>query len=76
MSILETVQRPEIFTDPITRKALALPDSGVDQLIRLVYKDYSKDCKRMISNVSPLKEEFNKDLKVYPFTMLRKEKNY
>ncbi len=62
----ETVQRPEIFTDPITRKALAYL-TPVDQLIRLVYKDYSKDCKRMISNVSPLKEEFNKDLKAIPY---------
>ncbi|MBL0257989.1 MAG: hypothetical protein IPQ03_10925 [Bacteroidetes bacterium] len=62
----EIANRKELFTDSKTRRALALL-TPVDQLIRLVYKDYAADCKRMISNVSPLKKEFNAELKPLPF---------
>lgn len=62
----DITKRNEIFTDAKTRKALALM-TPVDPLIRLVYKDYASDCKRMVTNVSPLKKEFNNELAAIPY---------
>jgi peptide/nickel transport system substrate-binding protein len=50
------------YNDVNVRKALALL-IPVDNIIKLVYKDYSNQCRRMITNVSPLKKEFNDKLK-------------
>ncbi len=56
------VKRKKLFTDKKVRRALAHL-TPVENLMKLVYKEYSSDCQRMISNVSPLKTEFNSALK-------------
>ena len=55
-------QRMKLFDNKNVRRALALL-TPVDNLTKLVYKEYSSYCKRMVSNVSPLKPEFNNSLK-------------
>lgn len=54
------------FEDAKTRRALAYL-TPVDELIKLVYKAYSPNCRRMITNVSPLKTEYNSSLEAIPF---------
>ena len=61
-----SANREDIFGDPKTRRALALM-TPVESLIKLVYKDYASDCKRMVTNVSPLKKEFNSTLQPLPY---------
>ncbi len=56
------VKRNKLFTDKNVRRALA-HISPVDDLIKIVYKAYSSNCRRMITNVSPLKSEFHAGLK-------------
>lgn len=55
-------KRMKLFTDKNVRRALAHL-TPVEQLSKLVYKEYSSYSKRMITNVSPLKNEFNRSLK-------------
>lgn len=57
----ESPKRQKLFTDKQVRRAFALL-TPVENLTRVVYKEYSTFCKRMISNVSPLKPEFNSSL--------------
>jgi peptide/nickel transport system substrate-binding protein len=54
-------KRKKLFTDTRIRKALAYI-TPVDVITKLVYKQYNDQCKRMVSNVSPLKKEFNDKL--------------
>ncbi len=56
------VHRNKLFTDKNVRRALAHL-TPVENLSKLVYKEYSSFSKRMITNVSPLKPEFNSELK-------------
>lgn len=50
------------FVDIKTRKAIAhLID--VSKFTQLVYNNYAGQCKRMVSNVSPFKKDFNDQLK-------------
>lgn len=49
------------FSDENVRQAMALL-TPVDSVIALIYRDYSPQCRRMITNVSPLKPEFNSSL--------------
>lgn len=58
-------KRKKIFEDVRVRKAMACL-TPVDQLIKMVYGDYSNSCKRMTTNVSPLKKEFNETLLPVP----------
>jgi len=58
----ESTKRAKLFTDKNVRRAFAFL-TPVDNLTKVVYKEYSSYCKRMISNVSPLKPEFNSSLK-------------
>lgn len=57
------IQHKKLFTDPKTRRALALL-TPVDQMIQIVHKGKNK---RMTGPVSFLKKEFNKDLNPIPF---------
>ncbi|HNS13167.1 MAG TPA: ABC transporter substrate-binding protein [Bacteroidia bacterium] len=59
-------KRNKLFTDKNVRRAFAHL-SPVDDLIKLVYKEYASYCKRMVANVSPLKPGFNKELKPIEF---------
>ncbi len=54
--------RKKLFDDKNVRKAFALL-IPVDKIIKLVYKQYSDQSYFMVSNVSPLKAEFNRELK-------------
>ncbi|REK49612.1 MAG: hypothetical protein DWQ48_07395 [Bacteroidetes bacterium] len=69
MRPLESGRLP-LFDDHSVRKSLAgiVP---VDKLIKVVYKDYSSQCKRMATNVSPLKKEFNPYVKPLPYDPLK-----
>ena len=58
----ETAKRKNLFTDVRVRRALAML-TPVDALINIVYKDFSGNCHRMTGFVSPLKQEFNSELK-------------
>ncbi len=62
-----------LFDDVEVRRALARL-TPIENIIRLMYKQYSNQCKRVISNVSPLKSEFNKDLEPIPFDIKAGEK--
>lgn len=58
----ETGKRKPLFTDQVTRKAIAVC-IPVDKITKLIYAQYSNQCHQMITMVSPLKKEFNTDLK-------------
>jgi len=60
--------RKKYFTDSNVRKALAYL-TPVDNIITLQYKQYSKNCKRMVSTLSPFKKGFNKKLLPIPFDL-------
>lgn len=62
----EATGRNPVFSDLITRKALAML-TPVDLIIKMIYKEYRDRCKRMVGPVSPLKKEFNSNLKPIPF---------
>ncbi|MEO8086108.1 MAG: ABC transporter substrate-binding protein [Bacteroidota bacterium] len=55
------VKRKKIFDDVLVRKAMAFL-TPVDQIIKMVYGEYSNSCKRMTTNVSPLKKEYDESL--------------
>lgn len=59
-------KRTGFFDDIRVRKALACL-TPVEEIIKLQYKQYGSQSKRMVSQVSPLKKEFNKSLKPVPF---------
>lgn len=54
--------RKPLFTDASVRRAIALL-TPVDDIMKIAYRDYSKQCRRMVSNVSPMKKDFNNSLK-------------
>jgi peptide/nickel transport system substrate-binding protein len=56
------INRKVLFSDRKVRRAFAHL-TPVDDLMKLVYRDYSSYCRRMVSNVSPLKPNYNPDLK-------------
>lgn len=58
----EEANRKSLFTDKETRRALAL-SVPIHKITRLIYAQYSDQCRQMVTNVSPLKKEFNSDLK-------------
>ena len=62
-----------LFDDVNVRRAMAML-TPIDNIIKLVYKQYSDQCYRVTSNVSPLKKELNHDLKVIPFDLKAAEK--
>lgn len=61
-------QRPQeanrklLFTERQTRRAIAL-SVPIHKITKLIYAQYSHQCHQMVSNVSPLKKEFNASLK-------------
>jgi len=55
------VSHKKIFNDLNVRKAMAYL-TPVDNIIQFVYKNYSTQCKRVITNVSPIKKEFDTNL--------------
>jgi len=55
--------RQKLFDDVRVRQALALL-TPVDEMIRIVYKDYSSQCRRLAGPVSPLKTECDTTLSV------------
>lgn len=63
----------KIFDDVRVRRALAML-TPVENITRFIYKQYSEQCYRVISNVSPLKKEFNSDLKAIPYDINSAEK--
>ena len=65
--------RKPFFTDPKVREAMSYLVQ-VDSVISLIYRDYSSQCRRMISNVSPLKTEFNSSLQAIPNDISKAQK--
>ncbi len=59
------VNHKNFFDDQKVRKAMAYL-TPVDNIIKFVYKNYSSQCKRVVTNVSPLKKEFDHDLQPVP----------
>ncbi len=55
----------KFFDDEKVRKAMAYL-TPVDNIIQFVYKNYSSQCKRVATNVSPIKKEFDENLKPIP----------
>jgi ABC-type transport system substrate-binding protein len=53
--------RRKLFADKNVRRAFAML-TPVDKIIQLIYKQYSAQCRRVVSNVSPLKKDFNSKL--------------
>ncbi len=62
----EAKARNQFFNSNTTRKAIArlVP---LKAILQTLFKEYSKGCKRMITNVSPLKVEFDSTLKAVEF---------
>src|SRR6185436_885014 len=58
-------KRKKLFDDVRVRKAMAYL-TPVDDIIKLVYGNYSNSCKRMTTNVSPLKKEYESSLAAIP----------
>ena len=67
------IKHKKIFNDVRLRRALALL-TPIDNIIQLMYKHYSDQCKQVISNVSPLKTEFDRNLKAIKFDFTAAEK--
>ncbi len=63
----------KLFTDVNVRRALAML-TPIENIIRLVYKQYSNQCHRVTCNVSPLKKELNHNLKEILFDIKEAEK--
>ena len=57
----QQANRNPLFTDKNTRRAIALSIS-IEKITKLIYAQYSSQCRQMIANVSPLKKEFNSEL--------------
>ncbi len=57
----QQANRKPLFTDKDTRRAIALSIS-IEKITKLIYAQYSSQCRQMIANVSPLKKEFNSEL--------------
>jgi peptide/nickel transport system substrate-binding protein len=55
----------KIFDDEKVRKAMAYL-TPVDNIIKFVYKNYSGQCRRVVTNVSPIKKECDPDLEPIP----------
>jgi ABC-type transport system substrate-binding protein len=64
------VTRKKLFNDVRVRKAVAML-TPVDDLIRLIYKEYAPQCVRMVNNVSPLKSEADRSLKPVAYDAAR-----
>ena len=64
------VNRKKIFDDVKVRKAMACL-TPVDEIIRMVYGEYSNSCRRMITNVSPLKKDFDQTLSAIPLDIAK-----
>jgi peptide/nickel transport system substrate-binding protein len=62
------VKQKKIFTDVNVRHAMAYL-TPVDDIIKLVYKNYSSSCRRLAANVSPVKKEYNSDLTPIPLNI-------
>ncbi len=60
--------RKQLFTDAKVRKAIAMI-TPVENIMKIAYGNYSNQCKRMISNVSPLKKDFDHSLKHVEFDL-------
>ena len=62
----EDKARNQFFNSSTTRKAIArlVPMKAI---LQTLFKEYSNGCKRMITNVSPLKAEFDSTLKAVEF---------
>lgn len=58
----QKANRSPLFTDKETRRAIAL-SVPIDKITKLIYAQYSSQCRQMVTNVSPLKKEFNTELK-------------
>lgn len=56
------MNRKALFTDRKVRRAFAHL-TPVNDLMKLIYRDYSVYCRRMVTNVSPLKSNFHAALK-------------
>lgn len=56
------IKRKKLFDDVRTRRAIAML-TPVEKIRKLLYGQFSKECLRIVSNVSPLKREFNNELK-------------
>ena len=69
----EEKNRKKLFDDVQVRRALAMLTT-IDNIIQLVYKQYSDQCRRVTCNVSPLKKELNRSLKEIPFDINEAEK--
>jgi peptide/nickel transport system substrate-binding protein len=59
------VNHKKIFDDVKVRRAMAYL-APVDNIIRFVYKNYSSQCRRVVTNVSPIKKEFDRSLEPVP----------
>lgn len=59
-------KRKKLFDDANLRRALAML-TPVESIIKMVYKQYSMQSVRVVSNVSPIKKEFNDKLKSIAF---------
>ncbi|MCX6292516.1 MAG: ABC transporter substrate-binding protein [Bacteroidetes bacterium] len=59
------VNHKNLFDDQKVRKAMAFL-TPVDHIISFVYKQYSNQCRREVSNVSPLKKDCDHDLQPVP----------
>lgn len=64
------VKRKKFFDEVRVRKAMAYL-TPVDQIIKLVYGEYSNSCKRMTTNVSPLKKEYDPSIPAIPLDIDR-----
>jgi len=67
------IKHKKLFDDFKVRRALTML-TPVDNIIQMIYKQYSNQCKRVVSNVSPIKSEFNSELKAIPFDIKAAEK--
>ena len=68
----EEKKRNPIFNDVDVRLAFAML-TPVDEIIHFQYKQFAPQCRRMVSNVSTLKKEFNNQLKPLPFNVSKAE---
>ena len=64
----DDANRRQLFTDKIVRRAIAL-SVPITNITKLIYRNYSDQCHQMITNVSPLKKEFNSDLEPLQFDL-------
>jgi peptide/nickel transport system substrate-binding protein len=60
------ITHKKLFEDERVRKAMAYL-TPVDHIIQFVYKNYASQCKRVVTNVSPIKKEFDSELEPVPF---------